>query len=249
MAPEAIDLMIEDAASFQIQVVYMKANEDGTTSVISEEECLAAVEAQQDAIATGGNDGWGNWTSSDGYMRMTISAVYIDPASMNGQKGWYYFHTWYEWLFRPKNRLTDAISIAAPECSWDTTNADNAFYSSRSCRTTANNYHNQSKTTEDLVVEKNGAYYSWIMPSDWVFEPYEYIQYYFRARARITYPDYSTVSVNVYSKYVHTYPWFSLGIDISFGWGNSSGIGVSLSPNVDVRDNSYYFNILHEYKP
>lgn len=88
MAPEEIDLMMEDAVSFQIQVVYMKANEDGTTSVISEEECLTAMETQQNAIATaeGDNDGWGNWTSSDGYLRMTISSNYIDPSSMNGQR-------------------------------------------------------------------------------------------------------------------------------------------------------------------
>lgn len=252
MAPEDIDLMMEDAVSFQIQVVYMKANEDGTTSVISEEDCLSAMEAQQNAIATasGDNDGWGNWTSSDGYLRMTVSSVYIDPSSMNGQKGWYYFHTWYEWLIVPTYRLTDAMSIAAPSCTWDTLNANNAYYSSayylaKDVNGNTGTFNEPVKTTQDLTVASEGIYYEWQMPIDGG-NTVTYIQFYVRARARIT--DFSSSKqVGVYIKYVHTYP--ILTSNPSFEWSSTGDIGVSLNFNLQVASNNYFFNISHEYNP
>ena len=259
MAPEDIDLMMEDAVSFQIQVVYMKANEDGTTSVISEEDCLSAMEAQQNASATasGDNDGWGNWTSSDGYLRMTVSSVYIDPSSMNGQKGWYYFHTWYEWLIMPKQRKTDAMSIAVPACTWDTLNATDA-YSSSKYYTAIDPNGNQvtseiaRKTLQDLTVASSGVYYTWKLDENHYHDgvavyKLTYTQIYIRARARITQYNIST-AVGTYLRYVHTYS--ALDITPSFGWNLVTGeIGVSLNTQFASHSNDYYFNLIYDYTP
>lgn len=260
MTADDIDFMLEDAASFQIQVVYMKANEDGTTSIVKEEECLAAVEAQENGVAatSSSNDGWGNWTSSDGYLRMTISSVYIDPSSMNGQKGWYYFHTWYEWLIVPTYRLTDAMSIAVPDCSWDTLNAAGAYYSSMYYQATDTNgnsatFNATPKTTDDLTISPNtGVYYNWKMPENGS-NTITYIQFYIRARGRITHPD-QTIAVAAYISYSHTYPWISLNpsLEATFGWdldGAVAGVYLTLTSGVGLRSNDYSYNILFEYSP
>ena len=255
MTAESIDSLFEDAVSLETQTIYMKANADGTTSIVSEEECLTAVEARNTAASTAAattsdNDGWGNWTSEDGYLRMTISSAYIDPASMNGQKGWYNFHTWYEWLIVPNYRLTDAMSIAAPACTWDTLNADNAYYSSayyvaRDINGNSSSFDEPSKTTQDLTVTAEGIYYEWDMPLNGG-NTITYIQFYVLARARVT--DFSSPKqVGIYIRYVHTYP--ILTTNPSFQWSSTGEIGVALDFNLQVASNDYFFNLSHEYNP
>ena len=252
MCVEDIDYMIADAASFQTQVVYMKVNADGSTTVISEEECLAAVELHNIAagVAESPNDGWGNWTSSDGYMRMTISCVYADPSSMNGEIGWYNFHAWYEWLIMPNYRQTDAMSIAVPTCSWDTLNAPNAYSATMYYRTINGNgdtgTYNRT-TPKSMVVAINGVYCTWDLPKDMGLETTLYMQYYMRARARITQFTIPT-SVTAYLRYSHTYTEFS--VEPSFGWDISSGkVGVSLVPKLGIKANDFYYNVNYTYTP
>lgn len=263
MTAESIDSLFEDAVSLETRTIYMKANADGTTSVVSEEECLTAVEARNTAASTAAatssdNDGWGNWTSEDGYLRMTISSVYIDPASMNGQKGWYNFHTWYEWLIVPNYRLTDGMAIAVPNCAWDTFNAPNAYYSSMYYNATDINGNSASfdatpKTTEDLTITENvGVYYSWDMPEDGSNE-ITYIQFYARARGQVALPD-QTNGMIAYISYVHTYRWIFIepSVEAVFGWdtnGLAAGFYLKLEGTLGLRANEYHYNLHFQYSP
>lgn len=263
MTAESIDSLFEDAVSLETQTIYMKANADGTTSIVSEEECLTAVEARNTAASTAAattsdNDGWGNWTSEDGYLRMTISCAYIDPASMNGQKGWYYFHTWYEWLIVPNYRLTDGMALAVPGCSWDTLGAYDAYYSSMYYNAVDVNGNSASfdatpKTTQDLTVTPGtGVYYEWKMPEDGSNE-ITYIQFYAHARGQMMLPD-QTMAVTAYISYVHTYAWFSLNptLNANFGWtteGIAAGIYLNLELTQGLASNEYHYNLHFQYSP
>lgn len=222
MAPEDIDLMMEDAVSFQIQVVYMKANEDGTTSVISEEDCLSAMEAQQNAIATASsdNDGW-NATTFDGCMRITVSSVYIDPNTMNGQKGWYAFHSWYEWLVPDSNRYTDVMSIGTTACMWSDNENDyssNLYYKLRDINGNVSDYNDRIAGFQNDSISGLGIAYKRDMPKDsGKNSPVTYIQFYVRGKGRV--PNSSVENnFNVYSRYNHTQKTVSFDINVSYNW-------------------------------
>ena len=263
MTAESIDLLFEDVVSFETQTVYMIVKEDGSTSIIGEDECLAATEAYNAAVSTAAttssdNDGWGNWTDENGALRMTISCAYIDPASMNGQKGWYYFHTWYEWLIVPNYRLTDGMAIAVPGCSWDTWGAYDAYYSSMYYNATDINGNNASydatpKTTDDLTITPDtGVYYSWKMSEDGS-NTITYIQFYIHARGQMLYPEQS-MGVTAYISYVHTYAWLSINptLEANLGWGNNGvtgGIYLKLNPTIGLRANEFHYNLHFQYNP
>ncbi len=253
MTAENIDSLFKDVVSFETHTVYMKANTDGTTSVISEEECLAVTEGKNTAssVATtsGNNDGWGAWTSEDGYMRMTISCAYIDPSSMNGQKGWYYFHAWYEWLIMPNYRIRDAMSIAVPTCSWDTLNAPGAYVSTMYYNfINANGDASTATVTspEEMVVAVNGVYSVWDLPDD-IGLLVTYMQYYMRARARVTQFNEAT-SITAFLRYSHTY--YVISATPTFSWDLTSGkIGVSVNANLNIHENAYCHNVNYTYTP
>lgn len=254
MTTENIDQLFEDVVSLETQTVYMIVKEDGSTSIIGEDECLAATEAYNAAVSTAAttssdNDGWGNWTDENGALRMTISCAYIDPASMNGQKGWYDFHAWYEWLILPNFREKDAMSIAVPTCSWDTLNAPGAYSS-----TMFYNFINANgdastatvTTPEDFVVAVNGVYSVWDLPNDNAMLV-NYIQCYIHARARVTQFNEAT-SITAYLRYSHTY--YIISVTPSFGWDLTSGkIGVSVNSNINVHENAFYYNVNYTYTP
>lgn len=253
MTPSDIENLFQNAIEITTETIYMKSNPDGTTSIISEANCMNAIETKNNTVATtaGSNDGWGNYPSDDGYMRLTISSEYLNPSSMNNEKGWYYFHTWYEWLSVPSHRMKDAISIAAPNFTWDTFNADGAYCSTMYYRhTDINGYDGRVdanlKTTQDLTVASNGIYYEWYMPLSATGVDMYYIQFYIRARARVSFFE-SPQSVGVYTKYVHTYA--TLDLEPTFSWTLVDQIGVSLNPHIVIKSNDYYFNIAHSYTP
>lgn len=142
------------------------------------------------------------------------------------------------------------MSIASPMCTWETFNANNAYYSSSYYLATDINgnsgtFNTPVKTTQDLTVTAEGIYYEWNLPKE-SGTVITYIQYYVRAKARVT--DFtSSKQIGVYIKYVHTYPIITT--NPSFTWSSKGDIGVSLNFNLQVGANTYFYNISHEYNP
>ena len=124
MNPSDINEILENAESISTEIKYLKSNSDGTLSIISEDEAEEMVIREQQrielALNSTSSDENGGWSANtfEGCMRITVSSVYINPSSINNQKGWFNFHAWFEWLVLDNQRHRDAISISAVDCAW-----------------------------------------------------------------------------------------------------------------------------------
>ncbi|MBP3554635.1 MAG: hypothetical protein J6K63_03240 [Clostridia bacterium] len=270
MIPEDVEKMFDDSLSVSTTTTYIKANADGIASTISEQECLTALNElhalkttnQETSVQSANNDGWDSFTSDDGYMRITVSSNYIDPSTINNQKGYYTYHVWYEWLIVPNYRLIDGISISSPVISWDTENMIGSHYSSMGYDITdinGNSAHvpTQPKTTTDLTVDESiGVYYTWNLPDNGS-NTVNYIQIYMRTRGIITQFNQGT-AVELYTTYVHTYPYLDLNpeLDMTFGWEFTdedvtfgAAAHLTLNPQFRVSSTQYKFYTRYIYNP
>lgn len=250
MSDSEIDAILQNAISIRTDIAYLKVNDDGVSVIVSEEECMNAVQQYNNYVSTSSNDNWENWTDGE-YMRMTISCVYLEPSASSDEKGWYNFHTWYEWLTMPNNRLVDAMSIAAPICIWPAKNSAGAdYYSSMYYQVIDANgnsliFNAPIKTDTDLSVESGGFYYTWDLPNNDTDLKVNYIQIYMRGKARDPKED-NPHMLTVHVKYVHTKK--VLSSTPVFAWTTTDKFGVYLNKTTMNKTN-YYFESSFIYTP
>ncbi len=97
-----------------------------------------------------------------------------------------------------------------------------------------------------MVVAVNGVYSVWDLPDD-IGLLVTYMQYYMRARARVTQFNEAT-SITAFLRYSHTY--YVISATPTFSWDLTSGkIGVSVNANLNIHENAYCHNVNYTYTP
>ena len=238
-----IDRMLENAWSIQTQVVYLKTDAEGNTTEINE------IEYNMDTVTNNtqrsSNDKQQVMESDDDYMRITVTCVYLDPSTQNGEKGWYMIYTWYEWLTAPSQRELDAFSIASEEFDWSRATSYYAagYYTAYEANDRLVTFPLGSKTTTDLTKNGNGYFYTWDIPNADGLDM-NYVQFYTHVKCR-TY-NYDTYhEINVFAKYIHHISSISTH---NYVWTDSkSSMGVDIKGAL-IRS-IYFLELNHSYDP
>lgn len=223
----AINQIFENALSIDTQVYYLKSNENGDTQLVTEADCIAAVEESKIALlSNGGSDA----EYPDEYMRVTLTRTYLDPSSQNGEKGWYMLYTWYDWMTIPNKRLIDAFSVASSDFNWDTSSQ---YYTEMGYNATDINdrsYHFEVQDYNDLYLKDDGYYYTWQLPEDNERDQFVITScnLYSHVKCRIKNPN-VTHDIVIYVKYIHSHPLTGSVDNLDYTWTNSSFIGVKYS--------------------
>lgn len=285
---DEINHVMETSIAISVSQQYLSVDENGKISILSREECLNtanAINAKREAdlqekilqiqngqvLSQGNNgitmdnDGSSETISNDGYMKITTRSDYVNPSTVNNQKGHYNFSATYEWLTTPSQSHTDAFSIYVADCAWMQGSADiysKATYTwfrlvvhlGQSEESSGNIA--QEKYIQDRQVQPTGIYYTYELPASYViYDPDNYyfmsysvrnLTYYVRARARVsnhTIPQ----SFNVFSRYEHLHK--SVNISTSFEWSIGSWPGVSVTPSVGNNYTTYYSFNYTDYDP
>lgn len=233
---EEIYNIMKDATRVMVIDSYVKVDVNGNVYTMDKNTCLQGVKQmnQENVNLKSSNDGSNYDASDDGYMRITTQATYLS-------NGYYYLSGNYQWLTIPSSRMTDSISVAAPDCAWVT--GTSALYSTYYYKIFE---HNGKVGTDEtnthygsgsVSVESTGIHAEYDLPKDYdLVDQLRYgnvtnMSYYIRGKARVTNWTSST-AYNVFTRYEHV--WSSVGVQPSFSWtteGISANINVSLINN------------------
>ena len=105
MCAEDIDKILADALYVQVSERYFIIDEKGK-----------AVNIEKDVFMEQYHEGVSDIACD--CMRITLVRVYLDPSSNGGEKGWFDFHVWYEWLMPDARKHEYTVSISAEDISW-----------------------------------------------------------------------------------------------------------------------------------
>lgn len=238
----------ENIESVHTSIQYQIIDNAGDINVVSEAECLKEVEkvkieqqlknVSRASVPT---------ISPNGYMRQTLTSIYIGNAS---QKGYYILVGQNEWLITPLIRYIDVYSLCSNDFSFirDPNGYENVLSYTKRYQ---NNYADFADTSNNMPeIYDNGCYYSNRLPSDYgtgiYFTSFSNIMTQITAKARIK--DYNNPNrqIDVTQKYVHN----QTGISVTPSWelGKNPGVGLSLVANPKTYYNSLSFDYADDYK-
>ena len=190
MYAEDIDKILADALYVQVQERYFIIDEKGK-----------AVNIEKDAFMEQYHEGASDVACD--CMRITLVRVYLDPSSNDGEKGWFDFHVWYEWLMPDARKHEYTVSISAEDISWgDCLQSD---YSSGYYYTVKDSDGNERQYSERIDGSAcqfiyNGCMYQGEIPENGIDMTVTYLRYYLSGKCAVRRPAEDYI-FNVSAKY------------------------------------------------
>ena len=237
MGDEEVNYLANNAESMVITDTYYRMDENGNTELVSLEEYN---NAQVSLAYSSDNDAETSVEVEEGWFHITTTAVYLDPSTQNGEKGWYVFSGNFEWLSIPNYKMIDAASLGFNvQLEWSndltqyfSTRVDKYKYhglvelgiGEETTYTSLDTTNTSRKEYTDLHLYSDGLYCEWQLPSDIVGSDYSVLyeltgcEIYLRGKARIGLYN-SEQGFTVFSRYEHTYS--AVSWQPSFSWDES----------------------------
>lgn len=243
-------------------IAYMKVDEVGNQTVMSERDCLAAIEAENTLRKTV-TDSYADdeKISSNGYMKQTIMAIYY----RNAPKGKYLIVCGSEWLKLPIIRIKDAMSVSSREMHWDTTSGTYGCIASyEETATTYTNGFVSNKTTKQIENELTqleapntykGFRCEWILPTNksyvsagnGVSYTYSKLATVMVSHARVINYDNNKQLLAVDYRYLHMQPNLNIK-EIIFSWAqDSENKWLVVAKNSSLIQKNYDFCLSWDY--
>ena len=178
MGAEDINKILADALSVQVKEQYFTIDEKGK-----------AVKMEEDAFMERYHEG-----ASDGIgdcMRITLVRVYLDPSSNGGEKGWFEFHVWYEWLMPDARKHEYTLSMKAEGFSWsDRLQSDYSSGYYYTVKDSDGNERHHSERFGDSACQftYDGYMYQGEIPENGVDSTVTYLQYYLSGKGAVSSP-------------------------------------------------------------
>lgn len=223
---------------------YIKICEDGTQTVLSENQCLNEVAELSEnsnnynsrkTLSSTIYDYADPKTSNNGYMKTTVGYFYQG-------NGYFLIVSQWEWLKEPACRYKDAFSLYAIGMLWNnvgTKSYEKVIYYTRESSGMGKENIVES-TIEDPTIDQSGVYYTWNLPnyavsSDDTIRTYD-LMCQMWATARVTDYDDFTQELAVYTAYVHKKVAISGSYSISAA---SKGVKLGLSSSLGISSQTY----------
>lgn len=241
------DLHLYATTSYMYTVSsYLKTDGNGQTSIVSEDEALAA-QSLEENLARGGLS-YTNYTE-DSYMFLCVSVANLDNA------GELRFMVDAKWLTMPVYRLSDSLGISSTEATVSTNNfsayteyyAQTIVYGEVIKELTYDDTHKSIPVNKFQAPLTNGPYngggITFSLPNDDISAAYDIpetrvmrFHAHLRFNGHTTHPDIDTW-YNVVGSYSHAKRQFQTNPSLSIdGKGMSGSIGLSMTPTDDRRN-------------
>ena len=189
------------------------------------------------------DDGSDDHTTSDGYLRYTLSASY-------GGNSAYSLSLRYQWYITPGTRATDVIGLGHGDALTQTTSATNVY---NVFKADYAEYPGSTGTLENsgkkVIADNGGTAISFDLPANYASDAYTVTYSNFRGYMRydavITYPTMANQSCGIYGIYKHQ----ALGVKFNPSIGYPSGGTLSVSPSLNyvAETPNAYFAIRMNY--
>ena len=175
MDAEDINKILADALYVQVKKQYFIIDEKGK-----------AIEMEKDAFMEQYHEG-----ASGDCMRITLVRVYLDPSSNDGEKGWFDFHVWYEWLMPKARKHEYTISIGAEGISWsDRLHSDYSSGYYYTVKDSDGNERQHSKQFDDNACQftYDGCMYQGEIPENGIDMTVTYLRYHLSGKGAVRSP-------------------------------------------------------------